>query len=160
MVVNPIDAWTDDKDGRTVTQSPADAAGTGAAAHIWAATLDIYDGFLTGDRGRIDAHLHPDATFWDSAEAELIQGRAALDAARDRRPAPEDPTSPAVVALDAADPVIDVWGDVALARHWVTVRFADDAAAPQDVRVTTVWRWLDGRWRAAHNHEDVRATPR
>ena len=143
-----------------MTQSPADAAGNAAAADIWAATLDIYAGFLAGDRPRIDAHLHPDATFWDSDEAELIQGQAALQATRDRRPPADDPAAPAVVALDAADPVIDVWGDVALARHWVTVRFADDRVAPQDVRVTTVWRWTDGRWLAAHNHEDVRATPR
>lgn len=132
------------------------------AQSIWAATLDIYDGFLTGDRARIDAHLHPEATFWDSAEAELIQGRAALDAARDRRPAVADAAaaSSVVVALDAADPVIDVWGDVALARHWVTVRFAGDAVAAEDVRVTTVWRLVDGRWLAVHNHEDVWATRR
>ena len=82
--------------------------------------------------------------------------------ARDRRPAGDRAAAagPAVVGLDAADPVIDVWGDVALARHWVTVRFAGDAAPPQDVRVTTVWRLVDGRWLAVHNHEDVRATPR
>ena len=125
---------------------------------IWAATLDIYDGFLAGDRARIDGHLHPDVTLWDTDEAELIVGLAALGAVRDRRPAVS--AAPVVVALDAADPVIDVWGDVALARHWVTVRFADDAAAAQDVRVTTLWRWVDGRWLAVHNHEDVRASPR
>lgn len=132
-----------------------------AASRIWAATLDVYDGFLAGDRPRIDTHLHPTATFFDSDEAELIQGRAALDAARDRRPSGDRAAGgPAVVALDAADPVIDVWGAVALARHWVTVRFAGDAQPPQDVRVTTVWRLVDGRWLAVHNHEDVRATPR
>lgn len=133
-----------------------------AAQAVWAAILDIYAGFLTAVRARIDAHLHPEATLWDSEEAELIQGRAALDAARDRRPAVADAAgaSSVVVALDAADPVIDVWGDVALDRHWVTVRFADDAAVPQDVRVTTVWRLVDGVWLAAHNHEYVRATRR
>ena len=143
-----------------MTQFPAGGPDGAAAADIWAATLDIYAGFLAGDRPRIDAHLHPDGTFWDSEEAELIQGETALQATRDRRPVAQDPATPAVVALDAADPVIDVWGDVALARHWVTVRFADDRADPQDVRVTTVWRRVDGRWLAAHNHEDVRATRR
>ena len=62
-------------------------------------------------------------------------------------------------ALDAVDPVIDVWGDTALARHWLTVRFAG-GPEPLSVRVTTVWRQVDGRWLAVHNHEDVRATPR
>ncbi len=126
-------------------------------AAVWAATLDIYAGFLAGDRSRIDGHLHPDGTFWDSAEAELIRGRAELDAARDRRPVAAG--GPAVVALDAVDPVIDVWGDTALARHWLTVRF-DDSTPPESVRVTTVWRLTAGSWRAVHNHEDVRAVPR
>lgn len=130
----------------------------GAAQRIWAATLDIYDGFLSADRARIDGHLDPDVTLWDTDEAELIIGLPALNAVRDLRPA--HPAGPAVVALEAVDPVIDVWGDVALARHWLTVRFADDAALPQDVRVTAVWRLVDGRWRAVHNHEDVRANRR
>lgn len=144
-------------------QSTDGSTNDDAKEQIWLATLDIYDGFLTGDRPRIDTHLHPDATFFDSDEAELIQGRAALDAARDRRSTGGDPAAgagPAVVALDAADPVIDVWGEVALARHWVTVRFTGEAQPPQDVRVTTVWRRVDDRWLAVHNHEDVRATPR
>lgn len=136
-----------------------DAALAAEAQRIWLATLDVYDGFLAGDRARIDLHLHPDATFWDTDEAELIRGKAALDAARDRRPA-DDPVGQRVVALDAADPVIDVWGDLALVRHWVTARFAGDVRAAQDVRVTTVWRLVGGVWLAVHNHEDVRAMPR
>lgn len=156
-----VDSGTDDENGPGMTESVV-AAVDEAAQRIWAATLDIYAGFLAGDRARIDAHLHPDATFWDTDEAELICGLAALDAARDRRPAGDAPAAgaAAVVALDAADPVIDVWGEVALARHWVSARFAGDAAASQDVRVTTVWRLVDGTWLAVHNHEDVRATPR
>ncbi len=143
-----------------MTESLVDQPGE-AAQRIWAATLDIYAGFLAGDRARVDAHLHPDATFWDTDEPELIRGRAALDAARDRRPADDDPAgTAAVVALDAADPVIDVWGEVALARHWVTARFAGDAARSQDVRVTTLWRLVGETWLAVHNHEDVRASPR
>ncbi|SDO84856.1 Ketosteroid isomerase homolog [Nakamurella panacisegetis] len=135
--------------------APAESS---AQEAIWAATLDIYAGFLAADRPRIDSHLHPDGTFWDSEEAELIRGKAQLDAARDRRPAAGD--GPSVVALDATDPVIDVWGDTAVARHWLTVRFDDDDVAPQHVRVTGVWRRVDGRWLAVHNHEDVRVSPR
>jgi hypothetical protein len=129
-----------------------------AAQRIWAATLDIYDGFLAADRTRIDGHLHPEVTLWDTDEPELIVGLLALNAVRDVRPAGS--TGPAVVSLQAVDPVIDVWGDVALARHWLTVRFADDDAAPRDVRVTAVWRLVDGRWLAVHNHEDVRVNRR
>jgi hypothetical protein len=125
---------------------------------IWAATLDIYAGFLAGDRSRIDSHLHPQASFWDSDESELIRGKAELDSARDRRPGADG--GPVVVALDAVDPVIDVWGETALARHWLTVRYVDDVPSPESVRVTTVWRLTDGTWLAVHNHEDVRTVPR
>ncbi|QNK82467.1 nuclear transport factor 2 family protein [Nakamurella sp. PAMC28650] len=125
---------------------------------VWAATQEVYHGFLAADRPRIDANLHPDGTFWDSEEAEMICGRAELDAARDRRPGSGD--APTVVALDAVDPVVDVWGDTALARHWLTVRFAGDALPPESVRVTAVWRRQGGRWLAVHNHEDVRSSPR
>ncbi len=128
-----------------------------AAQQIWSGTLDIYAGFLAGDRAGVDSHLHPDVTLWDSAEPELIHGLSELGAVRDRRPAGE---RPGVLALDAADPVIDVWGDVALARHWLTVRYADPAVPPESVRVTAVWRLTAGRWLAVHNHEDVRPTPR
>ena len=76
----------------------------------------------------------------------------------DRRPARDE--APSVVALEAADPVIDVWGETALARHWLTVRFSGDAVPPRSVRVTAVWRLVDGRWIAVHNHEDVRTQPR
>ncbi len=137
------------------TAGPAFEA-DGPQGLVWAATLDIYQGFLAADRPRIDRHLHPEATMWDSEEAEMIHGRAELDAARARRPA----AGPRVIVLRADDPVIDVWGDTALARHWLTVRFAGDELPPQSVRVTAVWRRFDGHWLAVHNHEDVRALPR
>lgn len=132
---------------------------TSARGMIWAATLDIYAGFLAADRSRIDAHLHPEATFWDTDEAELIRGKGELDAARDRRPAATQ-GSASVTALDGVDPVIDVWGETALARHWLTVRFSSEDSPAQSVRVTTVWRLTDGQWLAVHNHEDVRAESR
>lgn len=125
-------------------------------ADIWVATFDIYQGFLAGDRARIDGHLHSAVTLWDSEETEMICGLGELDVVRARRPA----SGPQVVALDAVDPVIDVWGETALARHWLTVRFAGDQMPPQTVRVTAVWRLVGDRWLAVHNHEDVRAVSR
>lgn len=125
---------------------------------VWEGTLEVYRGFLASDRPRIDVNLHPDGTFWDSEEAEMICGKAELDAARDRRPAPGN--RPSVVGLDAVDPVISVWGDTALARHWLTVRFAGDELPAESVRVTAVWRRQGSRWMAVHNHEDVRSSPR
>jgi hypothetical protein len=62
--------------------------------------------------------------------------------------------APQIAALEATDPVIDVWGDVALLRHVLRVRYS--GGAPDEVvRNTSVWRRQDGRWLAVHNHEDV-----
>jgi ketosteroid isomerase-like protein len=119
---------------------------------VWAAVKAIYTAFLAGDRAAIDERISPDATVWDSAHEPLLRGREELDAVRDARPR----GGPAPVDLDAQEPVIDVFGDVALVRHVLVVRFAPDAGLDDErLRNTSVWRRLDGRWLCIHNHEDV-----
>jgi ketosteroid isomerase-like protein len=119
------------------------------AERVWEAVQAIYRGFLAGDRAAIDARISPDATIWDSAHVPLVRGRAELDAVRDARPA--DGARPA--SLEAIEPVIDVFGDVALVRHVLVVGFAD--RPEQRIRNTSVWRRDDTRWLCVHNHEDV-----
>jgi ketosteroid isomerase-like protein len=77
----------------------------------------------------------------------LIRGKRELDRLRDRRP-PGAPPS----AIEASDPVIDVWGDIALVRHVLSV--VEDGRTIR-VRNTSVWRRTNGTWLAVHNHEDV-----
>jgi ketosteroid isomerase-like protein len=115
---------------------------------VWAAVNAVYAGFLAGDRAAVDANISPDATVWDSAHEPLLRGRADLDAVRDSRPS----DGPRPTALDAVDPVIDVFGDVALVRHVLVVRLPD---GEERIRNTSVWRKADGRWLCIHNHEDV-----
>jgi ketosteroid isomerase-like protein len=50
--------------------------------------------------------------------------------------------------------VIDVWDDVSLVRHLLTVVYPD--GSEQRVRNTGVWRRVGGRWLCVHNHEDLR----
>jgi ketosteroid isomerase-like protein len=116
---------------------------------VWAAVNAIYAGFLAGDRDAIDANISPDATVWDSEHEPLLRGKVDLDAVRDARPS--DGAKPA--SLEAVDPVIDVFGDIALVRHVLVATFAD--AAQLRIRNTSVWRKTDGRWLCIHNHEDV-----
>jgi ketosteroid isomerase-like protein len=117
---------------------------------IWNAVNAIYAAFLSGDRAAIDAHIADDATIWDSAYQPLIRGKAELDSLRDARPADPQP-----VDLRAGEPVIDVYGDVAVARHLLTVVF--DGRPDERIRNTGVWHKRDGRWVVVHNHEDVLA---
>jgi ketosteroid isomerase-like protein len=118
------------------------------AAEVWAAVNAIYAGFLAGDRAAIDANISPDATVWDSAHEPLLRGKSYLDAVRDARPA--DGARP--TDLRATDPVIDVFGDLALVRHVLLVQLPDST---ERIRNTSVWRRIDGRWVCIHNHEDV-----
>ena len=116
---------------------------------VWAAINALYRGFLAGDREAIDRHISPEATIWDSEHVPLVRGKAELDALRDTRPA----DGPAPTRLDAIEPVIDVFGDVALVRHVLVAGFAD--GSEQRIRNTSVWRLDGGRWLCLHNHEDV-----
>lgn len=120
---------------------------------VWAAMNSVYEGFLAGRSDDVDRLMAPEVTIWDSEEPELARGLAQLQQIRARRPT--DPSAPTVVSIEATDPVIDVYGHVAVVRHLLRVAFADDQAAPQLVRNSSVWRLMDGRWLAVHNHEDV-----
>jgi ketosteroid isomerase-like protein len=117
---------------------------------LWAEVCAIYDAFLAGDRAAIDARISPEATLWDAFHEPLLRGRRELDALRDARPA----DGPAPSALVPSEPVIDVYGDVGVVRHVLTVSYDD--APEQRVRNTSVWRLVDGKWLCVHNHEDLR----
>ena len=118
------------------------------AAEVWAAVNAVYAGFLAGDRAAIDANISPDATVWDSAHEPLLRGKVDLDAVRAARPA----DGPSPTDLEATEPVIDVFGDLALVRHVLLVHLP---GGTERIRNTSVWRKTEGRWRCIHNHEDV-----
>ena len=119
---------------------------------VWAAVNAVYAGFLAGDRAAIDSNISPAATVWDSAHEPLLRGKAELDAVRDARPT----DGPRPTGLRATEPVIDVFGDVALVRHVLVVTFPPEANIPEQlIRNTSVWQRVDGRWLCVHNHEDV-----
>lgn len=124
-------------------------AGDGAA--VWARMNAVYTGFLAHDTAAVDAIMHPDVTIWDSAEPAIVRGLPALRALRARRPTG---VGPRVTDIVASAPAVDVWGDTALLRHLLRVRFDGDQA-DEVIRNTSVWRRVNGEWLAVHNHEDV-----
>ena len=127
------------------------------ARWLRAAVSDMYDAYLASDRERADSYIAPHVTLWDTEHEPLLVGLDALNELRDARPAG---SVAAVSGIDVGEPVIDVWGDIALVRHTFVVRFVDPAAPPERVRNTGVWRRHDGRWHIVHNHEDVVSTAR
>lgn len=122
-------------------------------AEVWTVITGMYEGYTAGDRERIDSFLDPEATIWDSATRELIRGRTELNNVRDGRPTSED--GPDETGLTAYDQVVDVFGDLALARYWLRVDYR--AAPPELARITAVLRRAgsDGHWLVVHLHEDI-----
>lgn len=125
---------------------------TGDEQLIWDAICVMYDHYLNADRPAADSFIHDDCTMWDSENPRLHRGLAALNEIRNARPEGGGPEG--VSELAAVLPVIDVWGDVAVAKHILIVEFVDGSPTEQ-IRNTGVWRRVDGRWMMFHNHEDV-----
>ncbi|MDQ0989506.1 nuclear transport factor 2 family protein [Streptomyces sp. V3I7] len=143
---------TKPRDERTA-HPPGGARPGGTSADldaVWGVITGMYRAFMAGDRPGIDSSLDPDATVFDSATADLVCGKAALDDVRERRPTDAGARE---TGLEAHGEIIDVFGDLALARYWLRV----DYPAPPSlmIRNTAVLRRSHGRWHIVHLHEDL-----
>jgi ketosteroid isomerase-like protein len=120
--------------------------------YIWNGVLTMYEGFIEKNRPKIDQFIHEDCTVWDSSERDLAFGLKGLNEIRARRP--QDPSAPQVERIDATDPVITIYGDMAVARHYLKVVYVNNASPTREVRNTGVWKKFDQGWQLVHNHED------
>ncbi|MFC9843990.1 DUF4440 domain-containing protein [Streptomyces sp. NPDC060223] len=146
---------------RSARPAAGDGARPGGApadlAEVWAVITGMYAGYTAGDREHIDSFLDPEATIWDSATPELLCGRTELNQIRDNRPTADG--GPAETGLTAYGQIVDVFGDLAVARYWLRVDFR--TAPPDLARNTAVLRRAhpDGHWLVVHLHEDVQSAP-
>ena len=120
--------------------------------YMWNGVLTMYEGFIEKNRPKIDKIINEDCTVWDSTERDLAFGIKGLNEIRGRRP--NDPNAPQVEKIDATDPVIDVYGDFAIARHYLKVVYKNNASPTREVRNTGIWRRFSQGWQLIHNHED------
>ena len=120
--------------------------------YIWNGVLTMYEGFIEKNRPKIDQFIHEDCTVWDSSERDLAFGLKGLNEVRARRP--QDPSAPQVDRIDASDPVITIYGDMAVARHYLKVVYVNNASPTREVRNTGVWKKFEKGWQLVHNHED------
>jgi hypothetical protein len=120
--------------------------------YIWNGVLTMYEGFIEKNRPKIDQFIHEDCTVWDSSERDLAFGLKGLNEVRARRP--QDPSAPQVERIDASDPVITIYGDMAVARHYLKVVYVNNASPTREVRNTGVWKKFEKGWQLVHNHED------
>lgn len=126
-----------------MTQQPTDDT-------VHALLDDLYDAVLVGDRPRFDAYLAPSVTMWESEVESMMHGVEDLTAHRDNRTSGE-PTD--LRSLAAVDRVVDVFGQVAIARYTL-VAVGDQGESR--FRVSDVLVDEGDGWKLVHHHGESR----
>jgi ketosteroid isomerase-like protein len=113
----------------------------------------IYQAFADGQVHRIEEALAPECTVWDVFTPELIRGReerARFHAADQQQMKARGPLR---WSLD--EPLVDVWGDTAVARYVLEFEYLPPRPFAGRVRITDVLRRQGDRWRIVHHHEGL-----
>jgi len=119
----------------------------------------IFDSYLKFDPELLDQCDAPECTIWDLFEPDLVRGgRAGRAEFRKKDMSESQKRGPLTIEID--DPVVDVWGDFAVARYYLSYAFKPPGALEGRVRITTVARRIDGEWRRVHHHEGAVPTGR
>ena len=112
----------------------------------------IFDSYLQFDPELLDQCDAPECTIWDLFEPDLVCGGSA-GRAEFRKKDMSDSQKRGPLSIQIEDPLVDVWGDFAVARYYLSYRFEPPGALEGRVRITTVARRIDGEWRRVHHHE-------
>ncbi|MFT4307293.1 MAG: TIGR03619 family F420-dependent LLM class oxidoreductase [Microbacterium sp.] len=122
---------------------------------IWNEQKAIYAGFLSGRPERVDHRIAHEATIWDWESVRIANGHDAFSIVRANRPRGENVAKAQFMVTE--DPIITIFGDVALARHLVTCTYRnpDGTGVAKTMRCTLQWQRRDGEWWIVHSHEDV-----
>jgi ketosteroid isomerase-like protein len=125
-------------------------ADAGAVAEV---IRGVFQAFGDGRVDRIEDALAEDCTIWDVFTPQLIRGRKerarfhAADQAQMRARGP--------LIWKVGEPLIDVWGDTAVARYLLEFEYRPPRAFAGIVRITDLLRRIDGRWLIVHHHEGL-----
>ena len=111
----------------------------------------IFTAFEDHDPDGIEGHMHPDATVWDVFTPYLIRGRKERDAFHAEDQKQMQARGPLSLSLE--DPDVDVWDNTAIAKYYLNYTYQPPNAAEGRVRITDVFRRMDGQWRIVHHHE-------
>lgn len=128
------------------TETAADTA-----AEITAIIKGIFTAFEDHDPDGIEGHMHPDSTVWDVFTPQLIRGLAEREKFHAEDQKQMQARGP--LSLTVGEPEVDVWDDTALARYYLTYSYEPPNATEGQVRITDVFRRIDGKWLIVHHHE-------
>lgn len=133
-----------------MTSPRADEA---AAAAIKQVIDTMFRDFMEHRPEDVEAALHEDCTVWDVFVPQLIQGKEnrvryhAADQAQSQARGP--------LTMNIEEPVISVWGDIALARYYLHFDYEPPNPVKGSVRISSLFRHQDGRWQIVHHHEGM-----
>jgi ketosteroid isomerase-like protein len=125
----------------------------GAAPEVARAITAMFQKFADHDPEGVEAALHENCTVWDLFVPELIVGREqrrkfhAADQAQAQARGPLD--------WSIEPPLIDVWGDTAIARYVLRFSYQPPNAVSGVVRITSVLRRQETGWLIVHHHEGL-----
>ena len=119
----------------------------------------IFNSYQQFDPDLLDQCDAPECTLWDLFEPDLVRGGSAARAAF-RKKDMSDSKKRGPLTINIEEPVVNVWGDFAVARYYLDYAFEPPGALTGSVRITTVARRIDGEWRRVHHHEGVVPTGR
>lgn len=119
----------------------------------------IFDSYQKFDPDLLEQCDAPECTIWDLFEPDLVRGGSAARAEFREKDMSESQRRGAL-RIDIEEPVVDVWGDFAVARYYLDYEFAAPGALRGRVRITTVARRIGGEWRRIHHHEGAVPTGR
>ena len=119
----------------------------------------IFASYQSFDPARVEQCDAPECTIWDLFEPRLVRGGSAARK-EFREKDMSDSQKRGALTIDIEEPVVDVWGDFAVARYYLDYEFKPPGALSGRVRITTVARRIDGQWRRVHHHEGVVPTGR
>jgi len=119
----------------------------------------VFDSYASYDPALVDKCDVDDCTIWDLFEPDLVKGgRQAREQFREKDMS--DSAARGELIMNIEEPLIDVWGDFAVARYYLDYEFKPPGALQGRVRITTVARRVDGQWLRVHHHEGAVPTGR
>jgi ketosteroid isomerase-like protein len=119
----------------------------------------VFNSYQQFDPELLDKCDAPECTIWDLFEPDLVRGGSSARA-EFRKKDMSDSRQRGPLSINIEAPVVDVWGDFAVARYYLDYAFKPPGALEGRVRITTVARRIDGEWRRLHHHEGIVPTGR
>jgi ketosteroid isomerase-like protein len=132
---------------------PASADPASDPVAIEAVIRGIFENFAAHRSDGVEGALDADCTIWDLFVPDLIKGPAERERFHDADQAQMQARGKLTMTIET--PLIDVWGDTALARYRLSFVYEPPNAISGIVRITDVLRRKSGRWVVVHHHEGI-----